>query len=86
MGSFGCVCGQIILGRDRVGRIVCDFWVGLDEVARLLSSMKRTDQTVCPPPPYSENVSGVLLASIPHDQADTLPRVLTITGGCQQVV
>ena len=59
MGNFGRVCEQIILGRDRLGQVVWDIWVGIDEVVRLLPSMKRTDQTVCPPPPYSESVSVV---------------------------
>ena len=86
MGSFGCVCKQIILGRDRLGRVVWDIWVGIDEVARLLPSMKKIDRTVCPPPPYSENVSIFFLVSTLHDQADTGPRILATTGGCQQVV
>ena len=80
MGNFGRVCEQIILGRDRLGRVVWDIWVGIDEVARLLSSMKRSDQMVFPPPPYSENVSAIFLVSTHHDQVDTGPRFHTTTG------
>jgi len=84
MGSFGRVCEQIILGRDRLGRVVWDIWVGIDEVARLLPSMK-IDRTVCPPPYSTVNVSVFFLVSTLHDQADTGPRILTIAGGCQRV-
>jgi len=86
MGSFGRVCERVIHAWGRVGLIVRVIWVANEEVVRLLVDIKRDDQMVCPPPPYSESVSVVFLATTPHDQADTRSRILTTAAGCPRVV